>query len=117
MTFNIECHVTMESICKSYYLRCVCVCLCVCLCVWMCVCVWGRGVPSFSPVEPERLVQSEGANTRSMRRSGGKTMVPTADRSVAMHVLRAILQKVANINCAPLQAKAINGFGSDLVGR
>ena len=40
-------------------------------------------VQAFSPLEPERLVRSRRVNVGSMRRNGGKTMVPVADRSVA----------------------------------
>ena len=38
---------------------------------------------AFSPLEPERLVRSGRMNVGSVRRNGGKTMVPAADRSVA----------------------------------
>ena len=60
-------------------------CLCVCMYVF-------PSVQALSPREPERLVGSGRANTRSMRRSGGKTMVPVSDQSVARatcHIDRA----------------------------
>ena len=46
---------------------------------------------AFSTQEPERLVGSGLANTRSMRQNGGKTMVPGSDRSVARGTCHMLL--------------------------
>ena len=55
-------------------------------------------VLAFSSLEAKRLDGSGRANNQSMRQSGGKTMVPVIDRSVARgtsHVrLRKPLEKV-----------------------
>ena len=59
----------------------------------------------FSPLEPERLDRSGRARVRSMRRDGGKTMAPIADRSVAhgTYHLRSSkpLQKSIGKHCKP----------------
>ena len=48
------------------------------VCLYACM-----SVQAFSPLEPKRLVGSGRANTHSMCRNGGKTMLTVSDRSVA----------------------------------
>ena len=64
-------------------------------------------VQAFSPLEIEQLIRSGRASIRSMRRSGGKTMVPVADQSVACgrcHVQSCKrVQKSIATRCRPNQ--------------